>query len=70
MPLPVMVALIGIVVGAVAWFDSRLLADLARTPDYQLRLFERRMWALVIVVSFPIGPMLYLRFAKGGPRPS
>jgi len=65
-----MVALIGIVVGAVAWFDSRLLADLARTPDYQLRLFERRMWALVIVVSFPIGPMLYLRFAKGGPRPS
>ncbi|WP_238015422.1 hypothetical protein KZZ52_44610 [Dactylosporangium sp. AC04546] len=53
---------------AVVWFDRRLLADLADTPDRALRVFDRNTWALIIVLSFPIGPMLYLRFAKGPNR--
>jgi hypothetical protein len=52
----------------VVWFDSRLLGDLASTPDRQLRYFNRNAWALIIVVSFPVGPFLYLRYAKGPRR--
>jgi hypothetical protein len=53
---------------AIVWFDSRCLADLARTSDRDLRYFDRNTWALVIVLSFPIGPMLYLLYAKGPRR--
>jgi len=49
-------------------FDRRLLADLARTSERDLRYFDRNTWALIIVLSFPIGPMLYLRYAKGPGR--
>jgi predicted CDP-diglyceride synthetase/phosphatidate cytidylyltransferase len=52
----------------VVWFDARCLADLSRTSDAELRMFPRTTWALVIVFSFPIGPVLYLVYAKGGPR--
>jgi hypothetical protein len=34
----------------------------------ELRYFNRNTWALVIVLSFPIGPALYLRYAKGPRR--
>ncbi len=53
-----------VIVSLVAWFDRRCLADLAQTSDRDLRYFNRNTWALVIVLSFPIGPMLYLRYAK------
>jgi hypothetical protein len=49
----------------VVWFDSRCLADLRDTSDRQLRWFPRQTWALIIVFAFPIGPILYLRYAKG-----
>jgi hypothetical protein len=64
------VALITVVVvlSLVVWFDSRCLADLAQTSDRDLRVFNRNTWALLIVVSFPIGPMLYLMYAKGPRR--
>jgi hypothetical protein len=52
----------------VVWFDRRCLADLAHTSDRQLRYFNRQTWALIIVLSFPVGPMLYLRYAKGPRR--
>ena len=52
----------------VVWFDRRCLADLARTNDRDLRYFNRNTWALIIVLSFPVGPMLYLRYAKGPRR--
>ena len=48
----------------VVWFDRRVLADLAQTSDHQLRHFDRNTWALIIVISFPIGPLLYLRYGK------
>jgi hypothetical protein len=52
----------------VVWFDGRCLADLARTRDQELRYFSRNMWALIIMLSFPVGPMLYLLYAKGPGR--
>lgn len=50
---------------SVAWVNARCLADLARTGDRDLRYLNRNAWALVILVSFPIGPVLYLRYGKG-----
>lgn len=55
-------------VGLVVWFDRRCLADLADTSDRELRHFDRGAWALIIVLAFPIGPMLYLMYAKGPRR--
>ena len=52
----------------VAWFDSRCLADLRATSDRDLRHFDRNTWAFIIVISFPIGPMMYLMYAKGPGR--
>ncbi len=52
----------------IVWFDRRCLADLAQTSDRDLRHFNRNTWALIIVLSFPIGPMLYLMYAKGPRR--
>ncbi len=51
-------------VALVVWFDARCLADLARTRDDQLRYLTRTGWALLIVVTFPLGPVLYLRYGK------
>lgn len=66
----VMVALITVVVvmSVVVWFDRRCLADLAQTDDRALHYFNRNTWALIIVLSFPIGPMLYLMYARGPRR--
>jgi hypothetical protein len=58
------VALLSVVV----WFDRRCLADLANTGDRDLRYFNRNTWALIIVLSFPVGPVLYLMYAKGPRR--
>jgi hypothetical protein len=57
-----------IVLSVVVFFDRRCLADLAQTNDRELRYFNRNTWALVIVLSFPIGPVLYLVYAKGPRR--
>jgi hypothetical protein len=56
------------IMSVVVWFDTRCLADLARTNDRDLRYFNRSTWALVIVLSFPIGPMMYLLYGKGPRR--
>ena len=56
------------ILSVVVWFDRRCLADLARTSDRELRYFDRHVWALIIVLSFPIGPMFYLLYAKGPRR--
>jgi hypothetical protein len=54
-----------VTMSVVVWFDSRCLADLRETSDRQLRYFPRRTWALIIVFAFPIGPVLYVLYAKG-----
>lgn len=50
--------------GLALWFAWTCLADLARTPDEQLRLFPRMAWAILIVVTMPLGGILYLMYAK------
>lgn len=60
----VTVALVPVLV----WFDTRCLADLARTSDGDLRYFNRTTWVLIILLFFPVGPMLYLMYAKGPGR--
>jgi hypothetical protein len=57
-----------ILLAVMVWFDARCLSDLARTRDGDLYYLNRRAWALLIVVTFPIGPMLYLLFGKGPRR--
>jgi hypothetical protein len=52
----------------VVWFDRRCLADLAQSSDRELQYFNRNTWALIIVLSFPIGPVIYLMYAKGPRR--
>ena len=56
------------VLGLVAWFDARCLTDLRATSDRELHYLDRRTWAFVIVLFFPLGPMAYLLFAKGPRR--
>ena len=69
-PRDVAITLITVVVllSAVAWFDSRCLADLRATSDRELRYFDRSTWAFIIVLTFPLGPMAYLLYAKGARR--
>jgi hypothetical protein len=64
----VILATVAVLMAVVVWFDARCLADLSRTRDRDLRYFNRNTWALVIVLSFPVGPMLYLLYAKGPRR--
>lgn len=52
----------------VVWFDARCLSDLPRTRDRDLRYLNRNTWTLLIVLSFPVGPMLYLLYGKGPGR--
>ena len=61
-------AIVVVVLSVVVWFDRRCLADLAQTNDGELRYFNRNTWALLIVLSFPIGPVLYLAYVKGQRR--
>jgi hypothetical protein len=59
----VLLSVVGLL-AAVIWFDRRLLADLARTPDSDLLYLTRTGWAGAIVFAFPIGPLLYLTMGK------
>jgi hypothetical protein len=52
----------------VVWFDRRCLVDLSQTNDRDLRYFNRNTWALIIVLSFPVGPVLYLLYGRGPGR--
>ena len=59
------VVIVVAIIGVILWCDWRLLTDLAQSDERELRYFNRNTWALIIVLSFPIGPVLYLRYAKG-----
>jgi hypothetical protein len=57
------------IMAVIAWIDARCLADLGSTADRELHYFDRSTWKLIIVLSFPIGPALYVACAKGPGRP-
>ena len=46
----------------VVWFDARCLADLNQSPPP--RLLSRQAWGLLIVITFPLGGILYLTYGK------
>ena len=52
----------------VLWFAGSCLQDLARTPDYQLRIFPKMAWAVLIIATIPLGGVLYLVYGKGTNR--
>jgi len=49
---------------AMMWIDMALLRDLAATPDHELSVLTRAGWVVAIIFTFPIGPILYVRFGK------
>lgn len=59
----------GAIMTVIAWIDARCLVDLRNTSDRELRHFDRSTWKLIIVLSFPVGPALYVACAKGPARP-
>jgi hypothetical protein len=52
------VALLAVVV----WFDWRCLQDIAAARE--VRVLPKQAWAIVVVVSFPIGPLLYWTYGR------
>jgi hypothetical protein len=57
-----------LVFAVAVWFAGSCLRDLARTPDHQLRVLTKPLWAILIVVTIPIGGLLYLRYGKSDSR--
>jgi hypothetical protein len=57
-----------IVAALVIRFDTMLLKDLAQTSDDELQFLTRKGWAVAIVMTFPLGPICYLTYAKGPRR--
>jgi hypothetical protein len=55
-------ATILVLVAAMIWFDWYCLADIAKAR--YVRYFTRQAWALLVVITFPIGGMLYLTYGK------
>jgi hypothetical protein len=51
-----------VVLTVVVWFDLRCLADLSQSPTP--RLLTRQAWALLILITFPLGGILYLVYGK------
>jgi hypothetical protein len=62
-------ATLAMMTSAIAWTDARCLADLGNTADRELRYFDRSTWKLIILLSFPLGPALYVACAKDPGRP-
>jgi hypothetical protein len=53
-------------VAVAVWFDARCLTDLSQSRDAELRYLTRAGWAVAILISFPLGGLLYLRYGKVG----
>lgn len=49
-------------VAVMVWFDWRCLQDIARARG--VRYLPREAWALLCVLSFPVGAVLYYRYGK------
>ena len=47
---------------AVIWFTARCLADLARAGE--VRYFTQWQWAIICVISMPLGGIFYLQYGK------
>ena len=55
-------ATILVLVAVMVWFDWYCLADIAKAR--YVRHLTRQAWALLVVITFPIGGVLYLTYGK------
>ena len=55
-------ATILVLLAVVVWFDWICLADIAKAR--RVNYLTRQAWALLVVITFPIGGVLYLRYGK------
>ena len=46
----------------VIWFTARCLADLAHADE--VHYFTQWQWAIICVISMPLGGICYLRYGK------
>jgi hypothetical protein len=44
------------------WFEARCMIDLARAD--RVRNLSREAWALLMVITIPLGGILYLMYGK------
>ncbi len=51
-----------VLLGAMVLFDGYCLSDLAQSRD--VRFLTRQAWALLILIAFPIGGVLYLGYGR------
>src|SRR5215475_8495247 len=56
------IATILVLLAVVAWFDWICLADIAKAR--RVNFLTKQAWALLVVITFPIGGVLYLRYGK------
>jgi hypothetical protein len=45
-------------------FDVYCLRDIARADEYEVRYFPRWLWALICLVSTPLGGLAYLLYGR------
>ena len=58
----VTVATVVALLAVVVWFDWRCLQDIAAARE--VRTLPKQAWAILVVIAFPIGPMLYYAYGK------
>ena len=64
--MPPIAALVPLVLVAVYAY---CLADFARTPEWEMRTFDRQTWILLLVFTNIVGGLMWLRRGRP-PRPS
>ena len=57
-----LVIVLGVLV--VVRFEMHCLSDLARTPDYRLRILTRQGWLICILFCIPLGGVFYLQYGR------
>jgi hypothetical protein len=51
-----------LLVAVAVWFEARCLIDLAHAD--RVRNLSREAWALLMVITIPLGGILYLMYGK------
>jgi hypothetical protein len=51
-----------VLIAVMIWFDWICLADIAKARH--VRYLTPQAWALLVVITFPIGGVLYLTYGK------
>ena len=55
-------ATIAVLLVAMVWFDLYCLRDIAQARN--VRYLTPQAWGLLVIITFPVGGILYLRYGK------